>query len=128
MYADGAGLNLQVAKQGARSWIYRFMLNGVRRDMGIGPQHSTTLAEARSLAAEARKLLVRRIDPIEQRRAERTAAKLEAARAVTFKKCAEDYIASQRAGWRNEKHAKQWEATLQTYAYPLLGTLPAPAP
>ncbi len=127
MYADGGGLYLQVGDGSARSWIFRYMLNGVRRDMGIGPLHSVSLAEARSNAADARKLVVKRIDPIEHRRAEQNAVKLEAARAVTFKKCAEDYIASQRAGWRNEKHARQWESTLQTYAYPLLGALPVQA-
>src|SRR4029078_562805 len=34
------------------------------------------------------------------------------AKAVTFKQCAETYIASHRAGWRNKKHAGQWQATL----------------
>src|SRR5262249_31294270 len=28
-----------------------------------------------------------------------------------------------RAGWRNAKHAAQWEATLATYAYPVIGAL-----
>jgi integrase len=43
---------------------------------------------------------------------------------MTFKQCAEAYVAAHRAGWRNDKHAAQWSATLETYAYPTLGGLP----
>src|SRR5262249_22805187 len=52
---------------------------------------------------------------------------LEDAKAITFKSCADAYIAAHRAGWRNAKHAAQWEATLATYAYPVLGGLPVQA-
>ena len=63
------------------------------------------------------------VDPIEKRRAERLEARLDAARAITFKECAARYIASHRAGWRNPKHAAQWQATLATYAEPVIGGL-----
>jgi integrase len=33
------------------------------------------------------------------------------------------YVASHRAGWRNPKHAAQWQATLATYAEPVIGDL-----
>ena len=52
---------------------------------------------------------------------------LEAAKAITFKDCAANYIAAHRAGWRNAKHAAQWEATLATYAEPIIGALPVQA-
>jgi integrase len=29
-----------------------------------------------------------------------------------------------RSGWKNAKHAAQWSATLETYAYPVMGSLP----
>ncbi|MGE6992107.1 tyrosine-type recombinase/integrase [Pseudomonas sp. NPDC047961] len=44
---------------------------------------------------------------------------------MTFKKVATDYIAAHRAGWKNVKHAQQWENTLATYAEPVIGHLPA---
>ena len=56
MHPDGGGLYLQVTKGGARTWIYRFMLHGRAREMGLGPLHIVTLAEAREKAREARKL------------------------------------------------------------------------
>jgi hypothetical protein len=58
------------------------------------------------------------------RRAARAQARFEEAKAITFKQCAEAYINSHRAGWRNGKHAGQWSATLATYAFPLIGDLP----
>ena len=124
MHADGGGLWLQVTKSGARSWVFRFTLRGRARAMGLGPLHTIGLSDARSLAGQCRRLLLDGIDPIEARRTDRTKAALEAAKAITFKTAAEAYIASHRAGWRNEKHATQWTATLGTYAYPVFGDLP----
>jgi integrase len=61
---------------------------------------------------------------LEARKAERTAARLLAAKAITFRECADAYIKAHRLGWRNAKHAGQWEATLATYADPVIGDLP----
>jgi integrase len=91
--------------------------------MGMGPLHTVSLAEARKRAAEHRLRRHDGIDPIEARRAERLQARLDAAKAITFKECAEGYIKAHRAGWRNGKHAAQWEATLGTYAEPIIGNL-----
>src|SRR5215469_4149544 len=123
MYADGAGLYLRVTPAGARNWVLRYMLNRKPRWMGLGPLALYGLAEARNRALSARQQRHDGIDPIEARRAERARQRLEAAKAITFKECAENYIKAHRAGWRNEKHAAQWEATLATYAYPTLGKL-----
>ncbi len=43
---------------------------------------------------------------------------------LTFRQCAEQHIESHRAGWSNDKHAKQWPSTLQQYAYPIIGNMP----
>lgn len=126
MYADGGGLYLQVSEGGA-SWIYRYMLKGVAREMGLGPLALYGLKEARLKALDARRLRHEGIDPIDTRRAARAQAKLDAAKALTFKQCAEAYIKAHRAGWRNAKHAAQWDATLATYAGPIIGSLPVQA-
>jgi integrase len=44
--------------------------------------------------------------------------------AITFKQCAEQYIDAHKAGWSNAKHAKQWSATLERYAFPIIGDAP----
>ena len=76
--------------------------------MGLGSLDTISLAEAREAAVHCRKLRVQGIDPIAARKAERTKAALEAARAMTFDQCRDAYIAAHRAGWRNVKHASQW--------------------
>jgi integrase len=123
MYGDGGGLYLRVTDEGAKNWVFRFMLNGRARWMGLGPLHTVNLAQARKRAGEHRLQRHDGIDPIEARRAERLQARLDAAKVVTFKECAESYIKSHRAAWRNDKHAAQWEATLATYAEPVIGKL-----
>jgi integrase len=128
MHCDGGGLYLQITPNGA-SWIFRFAaLDGRRtREMGLGPLHTFTLAEAREEARKARQLRHKGTDPIEDRKARRLQAQLDAAKAMTFKQCADAYISAHRKGWRSAKHAGQWETTLATYAYPIIGALPVAA-
>ncbi len=116
MYPDGGGLYLQVTASGAASWIYRFMLNGTAQWMGLGPLHDVPLADARVAASEKRELRRAGINPIKARKDALDAARLEAARSITFKDAAERYMGAHKAGWRNAKHAAQWRNTLETYA------------
>jgi integrase len=124
LYPDGGGLYLQITKAGVKSWLLRFMLRGQARAMGLGPLIDVSLADARKQASACRRLLLDGIDPIDARKAHRTVAQLEAAKAMTFRQCAEGYIAAHKPGWRNTKHADQWTNTLATYAYPIFGRLP----
>ena len=89
MYADGGGLYLRVGESGTKGWIFRFGENGKLHDMGLGPLHTISLAEARELATECRKLRLQGIDPIAHRRASLAARKASAAKAMTFSQCAE---------------------------------------
>ena len=123
-YGDGGGLFLQVSASGAKSWVFRFKEGGRLREMGLGPTHTVSLAEARQKALECRKARLDGLDPIGVRRGKRIQTKLDAAKAVTFAASAQRYIASHKAGWRNPKHAAQWPATLCTYVYPVFGSLP----
>ena len=85
---DGGGLFLQVSATGAKSWVFRFKEADRLREMGLGPTHTISLAEARQKALECRKLRLDGLDPIEQRRAVRRQAKLDAAKAMSFEECA----------------------------------------
>src|SRR5581483_5821748 len=128
MHHDGGGLYLRSDGKRQCSWLFRYTLNGRQRFMGIGPYPVVTLADAREKADALRRLIkVEGKDPLAERNAVRATARLEAAKAITFKQCADKCIAAQSAGWRNEKHAAQWRATLATYAYPVIGDLPVQA-
>jgi integrase len=135
MYCVGGapGLYLQVLPTGGRTWIFRFMIGGRRRDMGLGGFDDLSLAEARDAAREARSR-VRTTregrekgealpDPIDAKRAAKSAVLAAAVSTLSFKAAAESYIAAHEPSWRNPKHAAQWAATLKTYAYPAIGAL-----
>jgi integrase len=123
-YADGRGLYLQVSPSETKSWLFRYMLSGRERWMGLGPYSDVTLAAARDKALECRQMLRDGVDPIENRRTTKAAAKLMAGKNIIFQECAEDHIEAHRPGWRNPKHAAQWRSTLETYAYPIIGQVP----
>ena len=95
--------------------------------MGLGSYPDISLADARESARQARRLKASGVDPLDDRRTLKAKKTLEAAKAVTFRKCAEEYIAGRKIGWKNKKHAGQWSNTLGAYAYPFFGHLPVQA-
>lgn len=111
-YGDGGGLWLQVSRTGSKSWIFRYDLAGTRREMGLGSINFVDLPSARAKAQSCRQMLHDGIDPLENRRVEKALLLAEKAKLVTFDQCAKAYIAAHRTGWRNPKHAQQWENTL----------------
>lgn len=122
MHADGGSLYLLVKPDGKnRSWIFRYRdrVTGKLRDMGLGPTWDVQLAEARKRAEDLRRMLRDGRDPLAEKQAKRAEAKLQHQKQLTFGRCAELYIEAQRAGWRNPKHAQQWDSTLRTYCEPI---------
>ena len=119
LYGDGGNLFLQVGPTGGKSWLFRYMINGKASNMGLGPVHTITLAEAREAATAARKLLLQGIDPRRHRDAARAANK----GTKTFREAAAECIEAKKPEWKNAKHAAQWTATLETYAFPILGAM-----
>jgi hypothetical protein len=125
---DGSGLYLRASPTGSKSWVYRFQLDGKRRDMGLGPYPDISLAEARAKASKHRKQRHDGgIDPIDAKEAQQQAQRLSAAKGRTFREVAEEFIDRNEPGWRNAKHRQQWRNTLATYVYPALGDLPVAA-
>src|SRR5262245_25115403 len=127
-YAVGHGVYLQITGNKGRSWVFRYerQHGGKRRGrhIGLGPCALVNLAEAREKGLEYRKILLNGIDPLDHKRALRQQALEAAARRVTFRECADRYVAAHGPGWGNEVHRKQWCATLETYAFPVFGNLP----
>lgn len=129
-HADGAGLHLLVKPTGARSWVYRFMLNGTSRDIGLGAagQGGMSLADARDAAGALRVKVKAGIDPKAEREREaaQALASAQAAKVAgkTFRDVATTYIAANEDSWRNAKHRQQWGNTLASYVYPVIGDLP----
>lgn len=127
LHADGDGLYLQVRGPTAKSWLYRFMLSGKAREMGLGAYPSVSLEAARADRDRCKRLRQAGQDPIEARNQERHEAKAASAKAILFSTAALEYMAAKAPQWGNEKHRKQWIQTLRTYAEPVLGDLPVHA-
>jgi integrase len=138
-HADGQGLYLLVKNTGARSWVYRYMLNGKARDLGLSRCSEAislmaktggselTLAQARDVASVYRMKVKAGIDPLEEREeaARQAIEAVQAAKAatVTFRTSASAYLAGKEGSWRNAKHRQQWHNTLATYVYPVIGDM-----
>jgi integrase len=122
MHADGSGLYLRVQDSGAKSWIFRFQLNGKRREMGIGTLDMKSAPDARADAAKYTAQVRSGIDPIEARKVSDAIEGTN--KAMTFDEAAKLFIKANKAGWKNAKHADQWQNTLDTYASPVFGERP----
>jgi integrase len=122
MHADGTGLYLRVQASGAKSWIFRFQLNGRRREMGIGTLDVKSAPDARADAATFIAQVRAGVDPIEARN--RIEASQDSTRVMTFDEAAKQFIKANKTGWKNAKHADQWQNTLDAYASPVFGTRP----
>lgn len=67
---DGPNLALQItagAKRANLSWIYHYIFAGKVRDMGLGPLHVVSVAEARKRAIAASLLRLDGVDPLEKK-------------------------------------------------------------
>lgn len=117
------GLMMQITPTGARSWLLRCKVGDKRRHIGLGGFPDVSLASARERAREARDLIWQGIDPVEQRRAARSAMIAAQRRGLTFDEAMERYLEGKLAEFDNDKHRKQWRATLDKYAVPALGRM-----
>src|SRR5688572_4763395 len=132
-YSDGGGLFLRVGPTAAKSWAFRYRIDGRLTEMGLGSLNTVTLTEARDKAAKRRReLLAYRegetmLDPLAAKRQAQAARGVEKAKIVTFRECAEGYIEAQRPAWRGPLSELQWRQSLSDYVYPVLGALPVQA-
>lgn len=113
-YSDGDGHYLLVGESGSRRWELRTQRNGRRRDIGLGPLTSVSLADARAAAAELRRKIAQGIDPVAERKQEKLVI-------PTFRAAARLVHEERKAAWKNGKHQTQWLSTLEAYAFPRIG-------
>ena len=114
-HSDGGGLYLAI-NGGSAAWVFRYIIDGRERQMGLGPARNVPLAIARNKAQGHRATLAQHEDP--------QGGDESAVRTVTFREAAGEFLKKYRAGLKNEKHREQVDTRLATYAYPELGGLP----
>ena len=120
-HGDGDGLYLNIAPSGTKSWVQRIVVDGRRRDIGLGSYHTVSLARAREIAHANRTAVAEGRDPVLQKLESREAARSSSPSIPTFEDVASQVIELRRPTWSNPKHAAQWQSTLATYAFPILG-------
>ena len=114
-HGDGAGLYLNATAAGSKSWVQRIVIDGRRRDIGLGGYPAVGLAEARSLAVGNRTAIARGQDPLVEKR--RSAI-------PTFREAARKTHQANLPRWRNQRHVSSWLQTLERHAFPILGNMP----
>lgn len=126
MFAVGgvSGLYMQVTPTGGKTWVLRVLVGAKRRDIGLGGYPTVTLAQAREKAREARDMITRGIDPVEERKAAKARLVLAQHRGMLFKEAVDKALAAKLDAFKNTKHRDQWLSTLDAYAMPHLGALP----
>jgi integrase len=119
-YADGLALYLHV-KEAGKYWRMSYRFGGKQRLLALGVYPTVTLAEARQLRDEARKVVKAGIDPMQTKREDRAAKTLAASN--NFESVARTYLkkaASDRAASTIEKNT----AWLERNVFPAIGALP----
>lgn len=116
LHPDGGNLYLCVSHSGARSWRFIYTSKGKRVELGIGALETVSLADARTKAAEGRKLLQEGID-LKQHWTKRRASSDRSFGAVAI-----EHIEAHEPAWKNAKHRQQWRNTLTTYAASIWNT------
>ncbi len=121
-YADGNGLYLVVdppsgAKSAAKRWLLRIIVQGRRRDLGLGGLGLVSLAEAREKAQQYRKIARQGGDPIAE-------AKKARIKIPTFREAAEAVYGDLAKTWRSKVHTSDWINSLINYAFPTIGDKP----
>ena len=113
---SGTGLNIHVRKSGSKSWSQKIRFGGKQLELGLGNYPMVSIAEARRIAAENKALAQRGINPKLERVKPKTIP--------TFKDVVELALPSILDELKNAKHRAQWRTTLETYAFPFIGSMP----
>ena len=113
-YRDGQGLFFKTLGLGRAYFVYRYRVGGKETETSLGPYPETTLEQARIKHAALRAMVLKKIDPVSQKRAAKAAQAVKS-EAPTFGEAADAYLDRQEQRGqlgKNPKHRAQWRATL----------------
>lgn len=114
LYGDGGCLYLSVGEGNAKSWVLRTTVHGKRRDYGLGSASLVSLAEARELALELRKVARQGGDPAQFLKKE----------SLTFEEATRRVHEQVVKTYKSKGHGERWIASMEHYAFPKLGKRP----
>ena len=119
--SDSRGLYLWITPAGGKLWRWAYRFGGKEKLMSLGKYPDVPLALARERHAEARKLLATGIDPMAQRKAEKTAEK--AAVENSFQSVATQWLSHWQVG-KSPRHVEYIKRRMDADILPCLGPRP----
>jgi len=111
---DGEGLYFFV-RGGSRLWLYRFQIDGKRRDMRLGKYPAMSLKEARDARYEAARLKDRGVAP--------TAGKRTRVRSHTLRAWVGRWMKANRHDLKDGGRSGRWLSPLRVHVLPKLGDM-----
>ena len=117
-HADGLGLYLFVRPSTARQWVQRITIDSRRRDLGLGPYPVVSLAEARRIALDNRRVVRAGGDPT------REAARKKG---PTFRQLYEVVTENRRTNWKRTTTEASWRRLFEKHVFPVIGDKPVRA-
>lgn len=120
--SDGGGLYIAVNPEGSKLWRLKYRFKGTERTTALGAYPVMTLAHAREKREDAKRMLVKGLDPLTEKRA----AQAKEGGRDSFKSIAEEWITKQSNRW-SKPYAKAIETRLENDAYKKIGHLPVGA-
>lgn len=118
---DGQGLSLLINPDGSKGWRFRFRFAGKARLMSFGSYNQVSLAEARNKRDMARRQVANGIDPVEDRKARRTALKRSVEN--SFESVSREWHASKADRW-TVTYREEIIKTFEQDVFPYIGKRP----
>ncbi len=119
-YFDGGGMYLLVRPSGDKGWRFKYRLHDKEKLISFGTYPDISLSEARKFRSDARKLVVKGIDPLQAREEQKQHSKT--VRENTFKKVALEWHSNQTdlAETTKRLHMRRFEKDI----FPIIGDMP----
>jgi integrase len=122
--SDGDGLLLLVKESGAKSWVLRYRMDRKEKRSGLGNYPKVSLAKARELTMAFKRELAFGGNPQKRKKEERKEAdRIEALKAATFMKLANEWYKRQEEAWSNSRR-EGVRRVLDIHLFPRLAERP----
>lgn len=118
-----SGLMLQLLPGGGRTWLLRTIVGAKRRHVGLGGYPEIGLAAARERAREAKELIRQGIDPVEHRKAVKSALVAAQRRGLLFRDAVDRYAEDKLGELANDKQRGRWRSAMTTYTDDVVGNM-----
>ncbi|AVP57759.1 tyrosine-type recombinase/integrase [Pulveribacter suum] len=120
-FTDSGGLYLEVSRAGSKRWFWKYRHDNKEKRLALGSFPEVTLKAARAARDDARRVHSKGLDPVQQRRMEKAAARVNSAN--TYEAVAREFHQLKEREW-SAAYAEKWLRMQEANLFPYLGALP----